>query len=68
MHENDPIQAAPDEEYVDPVIEAYKKDIDLTLIRHNLSLSVQERVDNLIALNRAIEEFRRAGEALRSKT
>jgi hypothetical protein len=27
----------------DPVVEAYKKDIDRTLIRENLKLSVEER-------------------------
>jgi len=30
--------ASDSSEYVDPVIEAYKKDVDLTLIRENLKL------------------------------
>ena len=45
----------------DPVIEAYKKDIDLTLIRENLKLSVEERLLKLIELQRFAEELRRAG-------
>jgi hypothetical protein len=34
----------------DPVIEAYKKDVDRTLIRENLKLTVQQRIDKLISL------------------
>jgi hypothetical protein len=45
----------------DPVIEAYKKDIDRTLIRENLRLSHEERVLKLIQLQRFAEELRRAG-------
>ena len=30
-------------DYVDPVIEAYKKDVDRTLLRENLKLSTDER-------------------------
>lgn len=33
--------APPD--FIDPVIEAYKKDVDRTLIRENLKLTVEER-------------------------
>ena len=51
----------------DPVVEAYKRDIDHTLLRQNLRRSVTERVANLIALNRLAEEARRAGAALRNK-
>ena len=52
----------------DPVIEAYKKDIDRTLLRQNLMRSVQERLANLIALQRLAEEARRAGRQSRSST
>jgi hypothetical protein len=45
----------------DPVIEAYKKDIDRTLIRENLRLTVEERFERLIELQRFAEELRRAG-------
>ena len=46
----------------DPVIEAYKRDVDRTLLRQNLRRSVTERVENLIALQRLAEEARRAGQ------
>lgn len=44
----------------DPVIEAYKKDIDRTLLRENLRLTVEERFKNLEALQRFANEMRRA--------
>ncbi|OGW62210.1 MAG: hypothetical protein A2638_04950 [Nitrospirae bacterium RIFCSPHIGHO2_01_FULL_66_17] len=49
----------------DPVIEAYKRDIDRTLLRENLKLSVDERFRKLMALQRFAEELRRAGRAAR---
>jgi hypothetical protein len=49
----------------DPVIEAYKKDVDRTLIRENLKLTPEERVRKLMALQRAAEEFRKAGRKAR---
>ncbi len=45
----------------DPLIEAYKRDIDRTLIRENLKLTVTERFQNAMALQRFAEELRRAG-------
>lgn len=45
----------------DPVIEAYKSGIDRTLLRQNLQLSVEERLRNLMRLQRFAEEMRRAG-------
>jgi hypothetical protein len=50
----------------DPVIEAYKKDIDRTLIRENLKLSVDQRFQKAMALARFAEELRRAGRKARS--
>ena len=44
----------------DPIIEAYKKDIDRTLLRENLRLTVEERFRNLEALQDFAEEIRRA--------
>ncbi len=52
---------------VDPVIEAYKRDIDRTLIRKNLSLTVDERLRQLAKLQEFAEELRRAGKAAREK-
>ena len=45
----------------DPVIEYYKKDLDLTLCRENLKLSVTERFEKAMALQRFAEALRRAG-------
>ncbi len=45
----------------DPVIEVYKKDIDRTLLRENLKLTVEERLRNLMRHQRFSEEMRRAG-------
>jgi hypothetical protein len=45
----------------DPVIEAYKRDLDRTLLRENLRKSVEERVASLMALRRLADEARRAG-------
>ena len=39
--------------YVDPVIEAYKKDVDRTLIRAMLDLTPEQRIE---ALQRALED------------
>ena len=52
---------------MDPVIEAYKKDVDRTLIRENLRRTVEERILQAEELQRTAEELRRAGKALRSK-
>ena len=60
-----PTPAAP--EYVDPIIEAYKKDVDRTMLRENLKRTVQERVDAFLDFMKAREEFQRAGEAAREK-
>ncbi|MHC4404532.1 MAG: hypothetical protein ACYTG0_33170 [Planctomycetota bacterium] len=44
-----------------PVIEAYKKDVDRTLLRENLKLSVEERFRKHVDFQRFAEELRRAG-------
>ena len=44
----------------DPVIEAYKKDVDRTLIRENLKLTPQQRIQKLIKLLEFQEELRAA--------
>lgn len=45
----------------DPVIEAYKKDVDRTLLRENLKLTPEERLLKLIELQAFADEVRRAG-------
>jgi hypothetical protein len=51
----------------DPVVEAYKKDIDRTLLRENLKRTVAERLARLVQLQRLAEEARKAGEKGRSR-
>jgi hypothetical protein len=51
----------------DPVIEAYKRDIDRTLIRESLKLTVEERLERLMRLQEFAEELRRAGRAARPR-
>jgi hypothetical protein len=51
----------------DPVIEAYKRDVDMTLIREQLKRTVQERFERLMALQRFAEELRRAGQEMRRR-
>jgi hypothetical protein len=46
---------------LDAVIEAYKKDVDVTLIRENLRLTVDERFQQLMKLQQFAEELQRAG-------
>lgn len=49
----------------DPVIEAYKRHVDVTLIRENLKLSHTERLENLSELLRFAKELARAGQEAR---
>jgi len=49
----------------DPVIDAYKPGVDLTLLRKNLSLSIDERFDNHAALQEFARELRDAGRRFR---
>lgn len=51
----------------DPVIEAYKKDVDRSLLRENLRRTPEERWRNFLAAYRLAEEVRRAGAAARGR-
>lgn len=44
----------------DPVIEAYKKDVDVTLLIENLKLTHEQRIQKLVAVQRFILELHRA--------
>ena len=46
----------------DPVTEAYKKDVDRTLLRRNLRRTVTERIEALMELQKLADEARRAGQ------
>ena len=47
------------------VIEAYKKDVDRTLLRENLKLTPDQRLDKLQAFVRFAAELREAGRRAR---
>jgi len=49
----------------DPVIEEYKKHVDRTLLRENLKLTVEQRLRNLMELQKLSEELRLAGRKAR---
>jgi hypothetical protein len=53
-----------DKSTLDTVIEAYKPGIDRTLIQQNLRLTVEERVSQLMELQRQADELRKAGATL----
>ena len=46
---------------LDPVIEAYKKHVDVTLIRENLRLTVDQRFQQLMKMQQFAEELQVAG-------
>jgi hypothetical protein len=45
----------------DPVIEAYKKDVDRTLLRESLKCTIEERMRDLQRFLEFAQELRRAG-------
>jgi hypothetical protein len=49
-------------DYRDPVVEVYKKDIDRTLLRENLKLTVEERFRKFESLAQYARELREAGQ------
>jgi hypothetical protein len=50
----------------DPVVERYKRDVDRTLLRRNLTLTPEQRLLQLMELQRFAEELRRAGRRART--
>ena len=44
----------------DPVIEVYKKDVDVTLLHENLKLTMGQRLEKMAAFCADIEELRGA--------
>jgi hypothetical protein len=45
----------------DPVIEAYKRDVDVTLLIDNLRRSARDRLELMVARLELMEELRRTG-------
>jgi hypothetical protein len=62
-HQPSPASRAPDDR--DPVVEAYKRGLDRTLLLENLKKTPTERVQALMELHRLAAEARRAGRAAR---
>ena len=53
-------------DYVDPVVEAYKQDVDRSLLRENLKLTVEERLRKAIRLHASVDGWREAGSRART--
>jgi hypothetical protein len=60
-------ELAPPDVY-DAVIEAYKKDVDQTLLLKNLQLTPAERAEKLVDFMNFLGEIRQAGRKLRGET
>jgi hypothetical protein len=56
----------PPADLYDPVIEAYKKDVDRTLLRENLKLTVEQRIRKAQSFHASIEHLRGAAWRARS--
>ena len=54
------VNSRPSDLSPDPVIEVYKKDVDRTLLRENLRLTPQQRIEKLLAFMRSIDRLREA--------
>ncbi len=54
---------------IDPVVEAYKRDVDRTLLRENLKLSPSQRLEKFVRFAAFADKLRQAGiRARRKKT
>lgn len=56
----------PPADFIDPVIEIYKRDVDVTLLIENLKRSSQERSMRFLTAMRTVFELRRAAQERRS--
>lgn len=54
-------------EFRDPLIEAYKRDVDRTLLREKLRLTVAERFEQFDRFGEFAQELSSAGEKLRAE-
>ena len=48
----------PTAEAIDPVLEVFKRDLDLTLVEKNLRLTTEQRAQQLVNATRFIGRFR----------
>jgi hypothetical protein len=51
----------------DPVVEALVRDVDMSLIRRNLKMTPQQRVEQLMEMQRFAAELRKAGRKVRNE-
>jgi len=51
----------------DPLVEALVRDVDMSLIRRNLKMTPQQRVEQLMEMQRFAAELREAGRKVRGK-
>ena len=56
------IELLPRPVHRDPVVEAYKRDVDRTLLRENLRKTVDRRLRDMEAFRRDAEQLRRAAQ------
>jgi hypothetical protein len=52
---------------LDPLVEALKRDIDVSLLQRNLKLTPQERLEQLIEMQRFAAELAEAGRKARAR-
>lgn len=62
-----PVWEAPPADYVNPMVEAYKRDVDVTMLRENLKLTVHERFERFERAMELFEELSAAGERMRQQ-
>ena len=63
------LRVAPAEQdrYRDPLVEALMRDVDMTLLQRNLKLTPQQRIDQLIEMQRFAAELGVAGRKARAR-
>lgn len=66
MSESDP-RPLPPPDFYDPVVEAYKKDVDRTLLRENLKLTPQQRCEKFERMMETVFELRRGARLRRER-
>jgi hypothetical protein len=53
-----------DEPPPDPVIDAYKRDLDVSLLEESLRRTPEERIIAIMEMQKLVEEMRRGNDAL----
>lgn len=64
---NETIDSLAPADAFDSVIEAYKKDVDRTILRENLRLSPQERSEKFISFMKSVWALRRVAQESKHK-